>query len=438
MKKSIVAILVVLALVVLVSPGLVGRLAEESMDEQVNWAADQGGDLVITSQHFDRGWFSSEGQHRVELRNGDLLEALQSLGGDAGSDDVPVLLISTRLDHGLIPVTSLGREDGSLEPGLGSAVSTMALEFPDGQTIALPGKVFSKIGLSGNLASRYALEAGSHEDGGSSISWSDSEMNLDMTAATHEVSYNATIGPLTAGDGAETMTLESLTFLGYSKPTDVGINVGDFAMEMGPLTFGAGGVSTGGINSMVMDASSSVDQDKVAATMNMNLEFASVAGLGESSLAAVTSFSGLDAHALLGIQRTLQAASNAPDPDMLFPAVESDLMSLLAAGLDIRFDQFDLVLPQGAVRSKLSLVVAESDPATFEWTSLLLNTEGSLDVSVAEPLVDMMLALSPEAAAVVGMGYLKKNGDVYEMAAQLKKGLLTVNGAPIPIPLGGF
>ena len=37
---------------------------------------------------------------------------------------------------------------------------------------------------------------------------------------------------------------------------------------------------------------------------------------------------------------------------------------------------------------------------------------------------------------IVGGGYLLKRGDAYIMDAQLKKGLLTVNGAPIPIPLG--
>jgi hypothetical protein len=34
------------------------------------------------------------------------------------------------------------------------------------------------------------------------------------------------------------------------------------------------------------------------------------------------------------------------------------------------------------------------------------------------------------------MGYLKLSGDIYEMEARYKKGVLTVNGAPIPIPLG--
>ena len=60
MKKGIVALLVILALVVLLSPGLIGRLAEKSVNDQLNWAAQENQEVVITSERFDRGWFSSD------------------------------------------------------------------------------------------------------------------------------------------------------------------------------------------------------------------------------------------------------------------------------------------------------------------------------------------------------------------------------------------
>ena len=43
MNKGIVALLVFLALVVLVSPALVGYLAERSVEEQIDWAAEDPG-----------------------------------------------------------------------------------------------------------------------------------------------------------------------------------------------------------------------------------------------------------------------------------------------------------------------------------------------------------------------------------------------------------
>ena len=92
----------------------------------------------------------------------------------------------------------------------------------------------------------------------------------------------------------------------------------------------------------------------------------------------------------------------------------------------------------GTVVTTLDFKVAEEDPDTFDWSSMLLSTEASANVTVPEALVDMAMQMNPQAGAVVGMGFLKKNGDVYEMEAEYKKGLLTINGAPMPIPLGSM
>ncbi|MDH3821997.1 MAG: YdgA family protein, partial [Gammaproteobacteria bacterium] len=89
MKKSVVAVLVLLAVVVLISPAIVGRLAEDSMGENLNWAANESGEVKVSSEKFTRGWFSSEGQHRIELRDGELLTAIQALSGPVDAADLP-------------------------------------------------------------------------------------------------------------------------------------------------------------------------------------------------------------------------------------------------------------------------------------------------------------------------------------------------------------
>ena len=149
MKKGIVVLLVVVALIIIVSPGILGRLAEKSVDENLNWAANESGELVVSSQKFDRGWFSSEGQHRIELRDGALKDMLTAVSRQPDSNEFPVLVIDTHLDHGLIPLTSMGREKGSLAPGLGNSVSTLSVEFRDGSRFDVPGAIYSKAGLTG-------------------------------------------------------------------------------------------------------------------------------------------------------------------------------------------------------------------------------------------------------------------------------------------------
>ena len=96
MKKGIVALLVALVLVIIVSPGIVGRLAEQSMDENLDWAARESNSLVVTSQSFNRGWFSSEGQHRIELRDGSLRAALLELTGNDETGNLPPVRVVIR------------------------------------------------------------------------------------------------------------------------------------------------------------------------------------------------------------------------------------------------------------------------------------------------------------------------------------------------------
>ena len=125
MKKGFVALLIGLALIVLISPGIVGRLAEKSVDNQLDWAANEAREIVVRSEGFDRGWFSSEGRHRLEIRDGNLRDLLLAYGNAASAQELPSLIIDTRLDHGLIPLSSMSRDKGSLLPGLGAAVSTV-------------------------------------------------------------------------------------------------------------------------------------------------------------------------------------------------------------------------------------------------------------------------------------------------------------------------
>jgi hypothetical protein len=132
----------------------------------------------------------------------------------------------------------------------------------------------------------------------------------------------------------------------------------------------------------------------------------------------------------------LEAADDNIPAQQLFALVEDDLQQLVSAGFELTFDQFDFDLPQGPVTSKMRFTIEESDDPNFAWSSVLLDLDAEADLVVAAEFVDFAMAMNPQAGAVVGMGFLRKNGDVYEMRAEYAKGLLTVNGAPMPIPLG--
>lgn len=438
MRKGVIALLVILALVVIVSPGILGRFAEKSVDENLNWAAQESGELVISSEKFDRGWFSSEGQHRVELREGNLSALLASMGDTASNDDLPVLVVNTRLDHGLIPVSSMSRDKGSLAPGLGSAVSTLSIEFDDGETVDIPGTIYSDVGLTGEVRSSYVLEAGSHEDNGMTASWADTKIDVTTNPSSGDVSYAGNIGSIAVGDGEGSFAVDGLSFSGNQEPTKFGFSIGEMKLELDAMSFSGSGVPGGGLQQMSVDGKTSINDGQVSGRTYLEMKSQAVPQFGEFSVVADISLDGADAEAIGALQAKIKAQGTNPDPGQLLGVAEQELKRVLASGLEVRFDQFDVTLPMGTVMTKMNLTVAEEDASTFEWTSLLQTAEASADISIPEALVEFALQMNPQAGAAIGMGFLRKNGDVYEMEAAYKKGLLTINGAPMPIPLGVF
>ena len=436
MKKGVVVILVLLAAIVLVSPAIVGRLAEKSMDENLNWAATEAGDLTVTSEHFDRGWFSSEGRHRVELGEGRLVGTLRAMGGNVNPDELPVLIINTRIDHGLIPLGSIGSEGGSLSPGLGNAESTVQVEMPDGQLVDLPGMIYSKISLGGELRSSYQLEPGARQVDDANIAWGKTEINVDTNPVSGKVVFDGNIGSFSVGDGGKGVSLDGLSFDGHQQPTKYGIAVGDVAVSLGRFSTDDG--AGGGVGEMSFDATTNIDDGKVGGDASLKMAMTGVPQFGDVSFDMAMTLDGADAAAMGRLQVLADAADANADPMALYATMESDLKQLFAAGFEFSFDKLDVTLPMGTITSVVAFSFAEEDPATFEWTSLLLSTEASVDLSIPAELVETFAQGSPEAAMVIGGGYLVKRGDVYVTKAQLKKGLLTVNGAPIPIPLGQF
>jgi uncharacterized protein YdgA (DUF945 family) len=434
-KKGIVVLLVLLAVVVLVSPAIVGRLAERSMDENLNWAASESGDLTVTSQHFARGWFSSEGQHRIELQEGDVFDALQVLAGPMAAEDVPVLVINTRLDHGLIPLASMGRDKGSLSPGLGSAISTLQIELPDGQIIDVPGTIFSKVALGGNLHSNYVLAAGSREAGEVSGSWGGIDVDVTTDPASGEIAFQGSIDSFAFTSDKETVSLDTLRFEGRQAPTRFGVSVGDLDVSLGGLSIGGSMGDGTRLSELEVQGSSSLHGDRIRAGGRASMKLDGLP-LGALSYRMEFSLDDVDAAALGALQDKVSGLGSDPDPMAAYATVESDARALFAAGFDFDIDRLDVTLPQGTMTTVMKFRFAKGDPASFDWSSLLLNTEGSIDLSVPAALIETFAQGNPQIAMVIGGGYLVRRGDDYVMEARLKKGLLTVNGAPIPIPLG--
>ena len=433
MKKGFVILLLALAVIVLVSPGLVGRLAEESMDENLDWAATESQDLTITSQGFKRGWFSSEGQHRVELRDGDVRDALLMLAGDSGLDGLPALVIDTRIDHGLVPVTSMAREKGTLLPGLGSAVSTLQLEFENGETIDIPGTIYSEVGLTGELQSNLILEPGTFSDGDETALWGNVDVLITTSPSTNIIGFKGDVDELAFVSPYSEVTIGPLRFRGAQQRTRHGFSVGDATFTIDRITMPSswGQDSMGPIS---FTSVASIEDDALSGRTTVQLNDLPFGDLGRARIDMDISVDDIDAEAIGNISRTFDEFGSYSTEEEMRMAFEDDVMRLLAAGFELHVVQMDITLQPGTVSATLNVEVDDTDPDKFVWTSALLALDATLDLSVPAELMDYAISLDPRVGAAVGMGFLRKNQDVYEMEAAFKDGLLTINGAPMPVP----
>lgn len=420
MKKGFVYILVALAVIVLVSPGIVGRIAEQSMDENLDWATTESNEITITSQGFDRGWFSSEGQHRVELSNG----------------VPPALIIDTRIDHGLVPVASMAREQGSLSPGLGRAVSTLQLELEDGRVIGLPGTIYSEVGLDGELNSNLLLEAGSFADGNETAYWGDVDVQVSMSPSANEIIFGGDIEELVLVSPANEISVGEISFSGDRQQTRFGIPVGDALFSIASITIPSNwGTDT--LGPIVISTSASQDGGRLSGRSTVRFDDLPFGELGRANVHLDVSVDSVDGEALGNISRAVDELDAYSSGDEMMLVLEDDLQRLLTAGFELRLDQLDIVMQPGTVSARLSADVTATDIDTFAWPAAIMALDATLDVSIPAELYDYAVTIDPQVSMAVGMGFLRRNGDVYEMEASFRGGRLTVNGAPMPIPLPG-
>ncbi|HLU07439.1 MAG TPA: DUF945 family protein [Woeseiaceae bacterium] len=442
MKRWVVVLLVLLAVVLLVSPGIVGQLAERSLKDRLSWAERESADFRVTEEAFDRGWFTAVGRHRIELKHGDLRSSLLKFSGLEASDQVPALIVDTRIDHGLVPFTSMSRQSGSLVPALASTVSTMQLDTGDGEAIHIPGTLYTQVGLTGATASRYLLEPGSFDENDAEATWQGADVSASTDSLRKELSYEGTVEPLSLSTGDSNLGLKQAAFQGNSRYTDFGFMVGAISVDIDEFAYKDGANQAVNIRNLAFNAKSDVADGRVSGKTNVTVNGFSVPGAGEANMVMDVSASRLDAAPVREILAQVRAAQRAPDPDTamqaLYPQVEDDLRTLLASGAEVRIDRFDVSLPQGEVTTRLHFELPEMDEGEeASWAALLLALTASADLRVPVALMDLAQAATPQSGALIAMGILKLDGDSYVVNAQYEKGLLTINGAPMPIPLPG-
>ena len=432
MRKGIVFLLIVLALIVLISPGLIGRFAERNLDQGIREGAVENEEVIVSAQAFERGWFTTEGQHRIEFKDGSLAQSYRDLFALGADAPLPVLIVDTRIDHGVIPIASMGRDDGSLFPGLGDAISTLAIELPDGRTLAIPGAINSSIGFSGTLLSEYTLPAGEYAEGGTALEWGPGSIEIKADPSNGRIEFDIEAQSFGIGDGAAMVRADDLSIRGEQQPTQHGYPLGEADLRIDSVSVDE--MRFGPLNLY----GSAREEDNGVAIRNRTDMVLPAAQFGEPHTIIELEVTGIEPDALGAFARRYQLALDHSDnPERMWSMLEPQAQALLAHGLEVSIPRFDVELPDGKLEATLELELASSDAAGFIWSDLLLATTAEASVRIPAVLMDQILAINPQVGAAIGMGFIKKDGDVYLSDIAYSKGLATVNGAPLAMPVPG-
>lgn len=438
MKRWLVVLLVLLALIVLISPGIVGRLAEKNLEENIGWAESEAPGIEFRTESYERGWFTSEGRHRVVLSNAAFRTAAEEYRNETGYAELPSLVIDTRVDHGLVPFASLGRESGTLKPGLASTVSTFHIDPGNGELMPLPGTLYSNVHLNGASDSRYLVDAGSQDYDEVHLEWEGADIAIHSDWSTGAVGVNGRIEPFSLADNAETVRFGAISLTADQVRSDYGFSVGTagFGMESVVVENGMAPLMVGNVR---VDTDANIENARLNVATKATVDGISVPGLGEVDFAMDMAVNRLDARSMQVITQAFRDVQAAADPDTalagLLPRIEGDLKNIVASGTEVRIDRLDVALPQGTVSTRLSVDIPQSDAADFSWSGVLLAMTASADIRLPVALYEYAQLMNPQAGTLVGMGLLKQEGDDYVMRAEYAQGLLNVNGAPMPIPM---
>ncbi len=437
LKKSIVFLVVGLAIIILISPGIVGRLAQKSMDTGLERASEEPAEVRITAENFDRGWFSSAGRHRIELRDGRLNEALLALLATGDSRELPALIIDTRIDHGLVPIGSMTREQGSLAPGLGRAVSLLRLAFPDGESVPIPGKIFSSLSVGGELRSELVLEAGEMNLAAGKLGWGSTTVVMTSQTTTGSFAVDGELASVSFDSAGSSLLFGRSEFGMRRTPSRFLLALGAVEIHIDSVDITNDGESLS-VGPVSLGTVASPAGEHVSLEGRLHVGKVPLGRLGAAGLGAEMRLDDVDGAALAKLQRTWNSIISVGDTEDAHRLLEADLRRLLAKGLVFELENFSVELPQGAIVARGRFGVDALDSTMLDWAGLLLALDAEARLSVPVTLVESLTLAFPDARAAILLGYLRRHDDNYISEASLLKGRLMINGAPLQLPITAF
>lgn len=443
MKRWVVVALVTLAVLVLISPGIIGWIMERDLADNIARSRLESPAITISTEDFERGWFSSTGRHRIEFSDRGAFPLLANFVGQAGYAAMPALILDSRIDHGLVALGSMSSDNGSMTPGIARLVATLQLDPGNGELIDLPGQVYITIGLMGETHAKLVLEEGRWDDGDISISWQGIALKMSLDTNGALTSIDGFVAPVRLSAGGGNVVLGRIEVVAEQQPSAYDFNVGTVRLNSGAVSITDRAGSTSGYASLAFTAASDIVDGALSGNARLDISGITVPTLGAIDIGFDLAYSGFDAESFTLLYAAFQAAAKGGNPNdafaALYPSMDAELQQFLSAGAELHFDRLNISLPQGVIETDLrfSLPAAGRGDA-FSWPGLLLKAKASINLTLPTALYDMLLTVQPEAGMAVAAGFLILHDDVYTMRLEYSQGLATVNGLPMRVPMPGM
>lgn len=444
MKKAIVVVLLILILLLLAVPGAVGIVAENQFRTlSSNLESDVPG-FKLVLEDYQRGWFSSRARYRLSFRHPAMETALREQLEEF--EALPTLINEAEIFHGPVPFAALGRDGASLAPVVARSFDRVSLALSDGEVISLPAQITTRLAIFGDHRNNIKVERFEREfdDPGDrgSLSWDGMTLNTRFSTKLDRVALAGQIGAVAVSSGKFQFRAGPARLDSRQQRSDYGIWIG------------AGQASSQGLRLEAADErsfsmgelQSEVRSDITAGMLNQDIVVIvseiGVAGWQGGPVRLNIAIEKLDAQAVGELAELLGPLASTGNQEVaatrILPLVFPQVQALLAGGPHLVIREMSFGTPDGAMTLTADLAFPESEPeAAFGFITGLV---GVAKLRIPAALMTSLAARNSAGRAqfqgLLDAGFLVRNEDYLVLDAVVKGGLLTINGQPIPLPIG--
>ena len=431
MKKIIITVVIIAALLFAVTPNFIGQRAETEFKNLYS-QIDNSQEFSVAVTDYQRGWFSSTAV--VEL----VVDLTQF---DPQATEQIIFKLQNEISHG-----PLLTEVKAMELGLVDINSR--IEFPDVMLKEMPEfnesfnelvTIQNRMYFDGSMFGLVEMQE---------FEFKDTDVNLTISPAKFEAITSAQGRILSTGfwDGMSIsdngtfgitfgkMLLDfDMTSLSGNLYDTTGIYTGTSNMSIAEMRM-TGQELPGVIvlNDITLDSKSSVADELLSFDINMGVSEIDAMGMSFTQLEFNQTFSNLDIKALQEMNAFLSAQTTDEQLVAQMGELTRIAMTLLEKQPVYEMRQLGVMTAQGAINSSMTARLDQDlvDPANIESVAqaIILNASGTIPEAFLTSL-----GIMPMVQPFVDQGYLTKDTDNLAFEFTYQQGQMSLSGKPFPM-----